>query len=263
MTGIEMDREEFLDRLEQSDMILVGLGEEFDGTKRLRQQTGYGQGCACLKEEGLSWLIPYWNEYCLDRAGDCSIKNALEKLREVLKGKNHFAVSVSTNSQIADTGRNVMPCGSILRKQCSAGCREVLRDRTEEDAEGLARFFRELAEGRLQKEKLTLGICPECGAPLVLNNIYAENYNENGYLDQWNLYRKWLQGTLNHRLLILELGVGMRFPTVIRWPFEKTAFFNQKAYFCRVNENLYQLTKELSGKGCGISKDAVAWLAQL
>ena len=108
-----------------------------------------------------------------------------------------------------------------------------------------------------------MGTCPECGAPLVLNNIYAENYNENGYLDQWNLYRKWLQRTLNHRLLILELGVGMRFPTVIRWPFEKTAFFNQKAYFYRVNENLYQLTKELSGKGYGISKDAVAWLAQL
>ncbi|HBA47169.1 MAG TPA: hypothetical protein DCZ91_05100 [Lachnospiraceae bacterium] len=258
-----MDREEIWDRIEQSDMILVGLGEEFDGIKRFKQQAGYGQGCECLKEEGLSWLIPAWNEYCMDQAGDGGIGIALEKLEEFLKGKNHFVVSVSTNSKIAHVGRNVMPCGSVLRKQCAAGCRDVLQDIMEDETESLKIFFRELAEGRLRREMLSTGTCPECGAPLVLNNIHAENYNENGYLNQWNLYMKWLQGTLNHRLLVLELGVGMRFPTVIRWPFEKAAFFNQKAYFYRVNENLYQLTKELAGKGCGISEDAVAWLAQL
>ncbi len=256
-----MDREEFLDRIEQSEMILVGLGEEFDGTKRLKRRAEYGRGCKCLEEKGLSWLLPAWNEYCLEQAQDSGIGTALEKLGGFLKGKNHFVVSVSTNRKIALVGRNVMPCGSVLRKQCSAGC--VLQDITEEDREGMRNFFREAAQGRPQSEAVSLGICPECGAPLVLNNIYTENYNENGYLDQWKLYMKWLQGTLNHRLLVLELGVGMRFPTVIRWPFEKTAFFNQKAYFCRVNENLYQLTKELAGKGCGISEDAVAWLAQL
>ena len=62
----------------------------------------------------------------------------------------------------------------------------------------------------------------------MLNNVYAENYDESGYLDQWGHYRKWLQGTLNRRLFVLELGVGMRFPSVVRWPFEKVAFFNQK-----------------------------------
>ena len=86
---------------------------------------------------------------------------------------------------------------------------------------------------------------------------------EAGYLEQWRLYTKWLQGTLNHKLFVLELGVGMRFPSVIRWPFEKVAFFNQKAYLCRVHEKLYQLTKELAEKGCGISKNAIDWLGEL
>ena len=98
---------------------------------------------------------------------------------------------------------------------------------------------------------------------MVLNNIYAENYNEKGYLEQWSLYTKWLQGTLNRKLLVLELGEGMRFPTVIRWPFEKIAYFNKKAVFVRVNEELYQLTEELSEKGLGISKNAIAWLESL
>ena len=68
---------------------------------------------------------------------------------------------------------------------------------------------------------------------------------------------------MNHKLLVLELGVGMQFPSVIRWPFEKVVFFNQKAFLCRVNEKLYQLTEELAGKGCGISMNAIDWLKQL
>ena len=98
---------------------------------------------------------------------------------------------------------------------------------------------------------------------MVLNNVYAQHYDEQGYLEQWSIYTKWLQGTLNRRLVILELGVGMQFPSVIRWPFEKIAFFNQKAFFLRVHESLYQLDEKLSGKGCGISQNAIDWLSQL
>lgn len=258
-----MNAKDFLDKIEQSDMVLVGLGEDFDGTRRLRQQADYRGVCERLKAEGLSWLIPAWSEYCLEQEGEHVVEAALDRLDALLAGKNHFMVSVSTNSRIARRERVVMPCGSVVRKQCSAGCGDVLPEMAEEEREALKVVFRGLASGNSKTEPISLGICPDCGAPLILNNIYAGNYNENGYADRWKLYMKWLQGTLNRRLLVLELGVGMQFPTVIRWPFEKTAFFNQKAYFCRVNEKLYQLTKELAGKGCGISEDAVAWLTRL
>ena len=107
---------------------------------------------------------------------------------------------------------------------------------------------------------IKLGNCPSCGKPLIFNNIYAEKYDENGYLSQWQLYTKWLQGTLNRRILILELGVGMKFPSVIRWPFEKIAFFNNKASFYRVNETLYQMSEELKDKGISIAKNSIDWL---
>ena len=45
--------------------------------------------------------------------------------------------------------------------------------------------------------------------------------------DSWETYTKWLQGTLNRNLVILELGVGMELPQLIRFPFEKVAYFNQ------------------------------------
>ncbi len=73
---------------------------------------------------------------------------------------------------------------------------------------------------------------------LTSNTIEAEYYIEEGYLPRWNRYQEWLAQTLNRKLLILELGVGFRTPTVIRWPFEKTVFFNRRADMYRVNRKV-------------------------
>lgn len=77
----------------------------------------------------------------------------------------------------------------------------------------------------------------------------------------WDKYTKWLQGTLNRNVLILELGVGLKYPGVIRFPFEKAAYFNKKADFIRVHGRLYQMTEELGDKGISIAQNAVAFLA--
>lgn len=258
-----MDGKAILEQLNRADMVLVGLGEVFDGTGCLKQSERYVHGCKLLKETGLDWLLPGWKEYCLEQLGDSSIDKALGKLQTVLAEKNHFIVSVSTHSKIGEGRRVVMPCGSAGRKQCSEDCEKMLSEVTDTDQESLWRGFSELWEGRRPKEEPWLGVCGNCGAVYTFNTIYSDHYNEKGYSDQWKLYTKWLQGTLHHSLVILELGVGMSFPSVIRWPFEKTAFLNQKAYLYRVNENLYQLAEELAGKGQGISEDAVDWIAGL
>ena len=77
------------------------------------------------------------------------------------------------------------------------------------------------------------------------------------------MYMKWLQGTLNRKLCVLELGVSLKFPTVIRFPFEKTAFFNRKAQFIRVHEKLYQLSEELADKGISQPENAVNFLNRI
>ncbi len=260
----KMKNDEILETFAQSDMVLVGLGEDFDGTGFLRREEMYRFGGEKLKENGFHWLIPAWNEFCVKKTGNAALDAGFEKLAGILGGKNHFVVSVSMHSRAGSVGRVVMPCGSSQMKQCVEGCEGTLLAVTEQDKDRMNRFFEELYAGRFPEEGFSLSeTCPECSAGLVLNNVYAENYNEAGYLEQWRLYTKWLQGTLNHKLFVLELGVGMRFPSVIRWPFEKVAFFNQKAYLCRVHEKLYQLTKELAEKGCGISKNAIDWLGEL
>lgn len=70
--------------------------------------------------------------------------------------------------------------------------------------------------------------------------------------ESWNDYMKWLGFTLNRHLLVLELGVGFANPMVIRFPFEKTVFLNQKSKMYRVHPTLPQVTAEIGERGTAI-----------
>ncbi len=76
-----------------------------------------------------------------------------------------------------------------------------------------------------------------------------ETVSEEDGEKQWNEYTGWLQKTLNRDMLVLELGVGFDMPTLVRWPFEKIAMINNKAYLCRVNDTFPQLPDEMGNKG--------------
>ena len=89
----------------------------------------------------------------------------------------------------------------------------------------------------------------------------------------WARYEKWLQGTMNRKLLLLELGVGisgggscrevMDRDNMIRNPFERIAFLNQKSRICRINGTLGNLPEKLAEKGVGFSENAIDWLRNI
>ncbi|MBQ2803572.1 MAG: hypothetical protein IJF07_06710 [Lachnospiraceae bacterium] len=256
--------QEIYEKIEEADMILIGLGEEFDDVNFLKNIAHYQEGKDWLKENQMLWLLPAYDEYFREHKSDHNqqIKLALEKLAELIKEKNYFVVTTAFNEAIEKVsfkeGRVVRPCGGSKKTQCSCG--GSLRELTEQQKNTVKNYIEVLISGEKPMEELELGICPKCNKPYSFNNIYAADYDEQGYLTQWQIYTKWLQGSLNKKLLILELGEGMRFPTVIRFPFEKIAYFNQKAEFYRINEKLYQMSEELKEKGISISKNSIDWL---
>lgn len=77
----------------------------------------------------------------------------------------------------------------------------------------------------------------------------------------WKKYQLWLSTTLNRNLAVLELGEGFRTPTVIRWPFEKTVFFNQKAWMFRVNQEWFQIAEEIKEKSTAVAQCSVNFIA--
>ena len=98
----------------------------------------------------------------------------------------------------------------------------------------------------------------------IVRPLAEEENSETDTTDRpsrWETYMKWLQGTLNKKLFVLELGVGLKHPEMIRFPFEKIAYFNQKADFMRIHDKLFQLPAELGGKGISRQENPVELLA--
>ena len=243
-------------------MVLVGLGEDFNGRKQLKDCPGYLSGCRSLEEAGYRWLFPAWLDYCFHKWNADRVAGALEKLADFLKDKNYFVISTCIDENIKkaafDVERIVEPCGNYKMLQCSAKCTSELYPSKE-----FSDLVNQAILDGVGLDSLEIPTCPVCGKPLAFNNILCEsNYIEDGYQVQWGRYTKWLQMTLNKKLCILELGVEMNLPNIIRWPFEKVAFYNQKASFFRINKTLYQLTEELGEKGVSISENAVEFLLE-
>lgn len=251
--------------IKEAELVLVGIGGEMQVTlQNLKKIPNFNEKFAVLQEdESKGWLIPFLIRYYLRPAYHPEIVDAYNKLKGFLENKNYFIVSLSSDDLIRHIGfereRVTLPCGGYEMMQCADNCREKLFPAEEGPWNMICGWI----EDRVSLEELKEPKCPDCGAPLVMNQYGEPKYHEGGYLESWKRYTKWLQGTVNRRLCILELGVGMEFPSVIRWPFEKMCFYNQKSVFWRVHSSLYQLSEEISMRGTSVRKDPVSFLNEL
>lgn len=252
--------EQLKEKIQDADFVLIGIGEEFNETfEKIGEHPVLMKGLGEIdKNSELDWAVPFLEKQYLNEQKNNQAVQALKKLFELVKDKNYFVVTTCIDENVKKAGfeieKIVEPCGNYQFLQCSEKCSETLY----EADTYVTKIVEEAAKGDLSAQEQPK--CPICGKPLVFNNILIENYLEKGYLSQWEKYTKWLQLTLNRKLCILELGVGMNLPNVIRWPFEKIAFYNQKASFFRINKSLYQMTQEIGEKGISIEGNAQEFL---
>ena len=101
--------------------------------------------------------------------------------------------------------------------------------------------------------------------PFFIAEPYGPKENSSCSEEQWNTYLRWISGTLGHRLLLLELGVGFASPELIRWPFEKITQINMKSNLIRVHASFPQLPKELveTGRVYSVQCNSIEWLEEL
>lgn len=252
-------------KIDEAELVLVGLGEEFEyDWSALTEDERYQE---IEKEidgrEEYIWIIPFLQKMIIDQPRENKWTRAYRNLQKLVAGKNYFIVSLCMDDFICDTGfcenRIVMPCGGFRRMQCDRNCSHILSDIPQDSYDAVLKYYRK----ELSIQDLHEPVCSKCGSKLRFNQLGVVKYAEEGYLDLWSEYTKWLQGTVNKRLCVLELGVGMEYPTVLRFPFEKIVFYNQKAFMYRVHSALYQVGVEIGAKGVGIRYNPVDFLCNM
>lgn len=211
-----------LDEIKQSiddaQMVLVGIGAEMEAAAE-GQDEAFLEALKAQAEgnPAAAQLLTFMQARQKGARSRNELLAAYQRLAGLLEGKNYFVVSLCDDGLIDEAGlcadRIVTPRGNKAEDKDEAG--ETERAEASENGETPAPAGYEEAD--------------------------------------WQRYMKWLQGILNKKLCILELGAGMEAPQVIRFAFEKVTFFNQKAYLYRVHSRFPQLTEELKGRGCSVA----------
>lgn len=258
----EITLQELKKRIVDAEFVLVGFGEAFqyDWNVLLRDDRYREIEREIGDDENYVWIVPFLQKMVMRMGCEERWERAYQTLRDLLINKNYFIVSLCMDDYIYDVGldekRIVKPCGGFRRMQCNQNCAGELSAMPEESFEAVLQYYR----GELPIDALKEPRCARCGEKLRFNQLGVKSYAEEGYLEQWNVYKKWLQGTVNKKLCMIELGVGMAYPGIIRFPFEKMVYYNRKAFLYRVHPQLYQLGEEISGRGRGIAQDPVDFL---
>jgi len=154
-------------------------------------------------------------------------------------------------------------------------------------------LYKAIIESYIKAEKILIGIGTDLIQPSKeVIDFFGENLNKKDYFiitsrndnlfrgsiikekrvcnpllsnneKQWDLYNAWLSGTLNKKLLIIELGENFSKPQIFRWPFEKIVYINQLSTFYRIHEKYYQLPENIGDRAYGYKINVNAFIDSL
>lgn len=272
------------DRIKEADIVLIGIGNEFNIKISDIVSCNPIYNKLNLEESGLNDLECQWIELAIMK--DTIDRNLCDKVHDRIalynklytylkdNGKdNYFVVTTCSDDIIMMTDfaqdRMVAPCGTASYMKCDSGCFKYVYE-TKEVYDNINTILRKYVDEVNIDQKImwrelkeAMPQCPMCKGLMSVNIVKTNNYSQEGYREKWDSYMAWLQKTLNKKLVMIELGEGFDTPTVIRWPFEKVVNVNNKATLIRVNEKFWQVVEEIEDKSLSIKMSGIDFIKEL
>lgn len=250
--------------IEQADYVVIGIGDKFGyDWKRLEEDVRFNELFEQISnDDSLKWCIPFLQKVSMDTHKDEILANAYSSLAKLINNKDAYVITTTIDDYVYESGidlsRIVTPCGGFKRLQCKNAC----LDETINLPLALLQYVQKLYNNMMSLDEIRdkYPECPHCGADLVFNQIGADKYVETAYLPKWGQYKDWLEKTMNRRLVLIELGVGMGFMPVIRAPFEKLVNYNLKSTLYRVHPTLYMGIPNVDDRCISIKAEPKDWI---
>lgn len=255
--------------IENAEKILIGVGPEFEAGMSVLEKTDlYRCFMDKLEAQGdeadYDWMFPLILMGSLS-SDDVAVelKYAYRKLLNLIDGKDYFVLNMNLDPLAEyvgfDSERIVAPCGTYKKLQCDSRCSYSLYN-SKDYVDGVCSLIR---KEKVKLSEILQEQCDSCKDKIVPNTVNAKKYNELGYSQQWEKYQRWLMGTVNRNLLILELGTGLEYSEIIRTPFEKMATYNKKSTLVRIGKCFPFVPEKVRERSIVIQENSVNYISNI
>ncbi|MCM1989389.1 SIR2 family NAD-dependent protein deacylase [Oceanirhabdus seepicola] len=197
----------------------------------------------------------YWANHINNIYYKANYTKPYEDLYELIKDKNYFIVTTNCDGQFYkgnfDEKKIFAPQGSYGYFQCEKPCSEDVYNNEAMIDKMLSSF---------DEDKLIIGeedvpICPRCGRLLRPNLRVDDTFVDKPHLANIDDYYEFVESAKNHKIVLLELGVGFNTPGIIRFPFEKMTKYLNETTLVRFNTTEHGVRKGIEDKTILIDHD--------
>ena len=238
------------EELQKADAVLVGAGAglsasagfDYSGERFEKYFSDFHQkyGITDMYSGGfypfetLEEYWAWWSRHILVNRYDCPVGKPYLDLLALVEKKEYFVLTTNVDHQFQlagfDKNRLFYTQGDYGLWQCSKPC----HDQTYDNEEAVRAMVTEQKDMKIPTELIPH--CPVCGEPMTTNLRCDGSFvQDEGWHDASARCKDFIRRHGDSRLLLLELGVGMNTPGIIKFPFRQLAAQNPKAAVVSVN----------------------------
>ncbi|MCH1624397.1 Sir2 family NAD-dependent protein deacetylase [Ferdinandcohnia quinoae] len=218
------------------------------------------QGCFYpfpSQEEKWAFFSRMYDYFLYDEEASPVMKN----LFELVKEKNYFVVTSNIDDHFSQAGfpkeRLFEIEGNCRNLQCTYGCHNQIYP----GDKILSEMAKNQENGKVSTDLIPK--CPECGGPMQVHVEVDQNFlRGEAWLTNYQAYQDFIEKAHGKKLVLLELGVGVR-NQLIKAPFMKLTSHEENATYITLNKGELYIPEVIASKSIGIDGDTAEVLQQL
>ena len=275
------------EKIENADAIVIGAGAGlstsagfiyngeifkkymFDFIKEYGITDFYSGGFYPFPTKEIMWAFWSRNIY-VNRYLD-ALKDTYKKLLTIVKDKDYFVITTNVDHQFQKNGFDKK---RLFYTQGDYGLFQSVNKNNKKTYDNEEIIYKMLeAQGFRKNERgiydIPIGgdisisiptelipICPDDGFNMTMNLRVDDNFVEDeGWVRASIRYNNFINKRKKQKLLLLELGVGMNTPVIIKYPFWKIVLENEKTTYACINYNEAFCPDEIIDRSIIINED--------